>query len=458
MAAVMTEPLLSCRDLTFRYAKKAKPVFAGLDLTVAPGEAVLLMGPSGCGKSTLAYCLAGLYPAYAGYLEGELLLCGERLSAMPVSKRAGYVSILFQNPDNQFCMDRVDHEILFALENIHYAGDLNARMEALLDLVELREVKTAPIYTLSGGTKQKLALATALATQARLLILDEPLANLDPDACVMVTKLLQKLHAAGLALLVVDHKPTLWRPFVNRVILMGKDGRLSPQALDPAHLEDHRAEFDARGLFLDESWLRDVSPMGTVADAPPAVTAENLTLYHGKQKFLKDLCFSLPRGSITAVIGRNGSGKTTLFTALAGIGKTSGSLKADGSVGLVFQNPRFQFLTLSVREEITVTLGIAQPQAGQDEWNRQAETLLDEFGLLPWIDDSPYALSQGQQRRLALLSMLAGDRQILLLDEPTYAQNEKATRSVAFRVPFGARDIVFLLGTLSAIAAGLIFL
>ena len=129
----MPEPLLVGRELTFRYGKQSAPIFSNLSLTVEEGETVLLMGPSGCGKSTLAYCLAGLYPEYAGELAGTVRLAGRPLESYGPAARARTVSILFQNPDNQFCMDRVDHEVLFALENINYPGDLRARMEELLE-------------------------------------------------------------------------------------------------------------------------------------------------------------------------------------------------------------------------------------------------------------------------------------------------------------------------------------
>ena len=136
----MPEPLLVGRELTFRYGKQSAPIFSNLSLTVEEGETVLLMGPSGCGKSTLAYCLAGLYPEYAGELAGTVRLAGRPLESYGPAARARTVSILFQNPDNQFCMDRVDHEVLFALENINYPGDLRARMDELLELAGLREL------------------------------------------------------------------------------------------------------------------------------------------------------------------------------------------------------------------------------------------------------------------------------------------------------------------------------
>lgn len=423
----VTEPLLTCRDLTFRYEEK--PVFSGVSLDIAPGEAVLLMGPSGCGKSSLAYCLSGLYPAYAGKLEGTVTLAGKSLADYETADRARQVSILFQNPDNQFCMGRADHEILFALENIHYQGNLRARMRELLALVGLEAYETAPIHTLSGGTKQKLALATALATEARLLILDEPFANLDPAACAELSSRLGALNRWGLTMLIVDHRPDWWRPFMSRVILMDRDGTLSPESIAPQALDDRRDAFTARGLFLDDRWLEEHRPLP--APGSPAVMAEgvDVALLHDKKVVAEHLNFQFPRGCITALIGKNGSGKTTLLTALAGAGKYRGTVRLNGKAGLVFQNPRFQFLTLSVEEEVMTTLRAAG-KGEEAALQRETEALLEEFGLLPWRKASPYALSQGQQRRLALLAMLAGDRPLLLLDEPTYAQDERSTRFI----------------------------
>lgn len=426
---MMSKPscLLRCSGLSFRYSQKQAPVFNSFSLSVEQGETVLLMGPSGCGKSSLAYCLAGLYPAYAGKLTGEILLDGRPLQDYSIAERAQTVSILFQNPDNQFCMDRVDHEILFALENINYQGDLDARVDELLDLVGLKEVKTALIHTLSGGTKQKLALATAMATEAKLLILDEPFANLDPASCVQVAAKLQELNRQGLTLLVVDHRPDYWRPFLSRVLFMEKEG--APICIPPEELDANREEFARRGLFLDDSWLNGRKPPQPVS-GEAMVTAKELSLYHGKTLFMEHLNFTLPKGSITALVGRNGSGKSTLLTALAGVGKYKGSLTVNGRVGLVFQNPRFQFLTLTVEEEVTTTLKVLHPKDSPQQLSDTAAKLLEEFALLDFRKKSPYALSQGQQRRLALLAMLAGDRPILLLDEPTYAQDERSTQFI----------------------------
>ena len=425
-----SRPILSCRNLTFRYGAQAGPVFENLSFHVDQGEAVLFMGPSGCGKSTLAYCLAGLYPEYAGSLEGEILIGERPVSQMPPSKRAQEISILFQNPDNQFCMGRPDHEILFALENMNYDGDLQERMQELLHFSGLEAIGTAPIHTLSGGTKQKLALATSLATNARILVLDEPFANLDPAACVQLAGKLKELNRQGLTLLIVDHNPGYWRSFISRIALMDGQGTLVNENLLPDQLESYRELFDRHGLFLDNHWLTGITPPETVPGSPAIVRAKDLALKYEKETVIDRLTFQLKKGSVTALIGPNGSGKTTLLCALAGVGKYKGELLVGGRAGLVFQNPRFQFLTLTVQEEVLTTLHVIDPPADAAILQKRAEDLLDEFGLLPYKEVSPYSLSQGQQRRLALLSMLAGDRPLLLLDEPTYAQDERSSRKI----------------------------
>lgn len=424
------EVLLSCRDLSFRYSEKTDPVFSDLSLTVKSGETVLLMGPSGCGKSTLAYCLAGLYPEYAGELTGEITLMGRPLSEYGPAERAKAASILFQNPDNQFCMDRVDHEVLFALENINYQGDLQKRMRELLEKVGLEQEAESPIHNLSGGMKQKLALCTALATEAQMLILDEPFANLDPASSASLASLLEQMNRQGMTLLVVDHRLDWWRPFLSRVILYSDTGNLDENSITCGELEERREEFAARGLFLGSGWLEERHPQKASSQEEIMVEAEGLSLYHERKTFLANLSFQARKGSVTALIGSCGSGKTTLLQAVAGVGKYKGRLERHGKAGLVFQNPRFQFLSTSVKEEILVTLRAARGKAEETALGEEADGLLEEFGLLEWKEMSPYALSQGQQRRLALLSMLAGDCPVLLLDEPTYAQDERSTRFI----------------------------
>lgn len=432
-ARATSVPALEARALTFSYGENADPVFSDLSLTVGRGEVVLIMGASGSGKSTLALCLAGLYPAYAGESSGEVLAGGHAVDEMGPRERSREVSILFQNPDNQFCMDTVEREVLFALENVGWEGDMRARCRELLSLVGLEGRGGERIGRLSGGTKQKLALCTALACGARTLVLDEPFANLDPASCASVAAELCRLNAElGVTLVVVDHRAGWWLPFASRVVLMRASGSLDAASFAPADLAAHEGQMRAAGLFVDGEWAAGYAPASVAADAPSAVRARGLSVGYGRSRratrVLVGVDLDIPRGSVCALVGECGAGKSTLLHAIAGACETSGELAVEGSVGLVFQNPRLQFLALTVGEEVLVTLRVANPGAAEEDLAARVPALLEEFGLAGLSERSPYEISQGQQRRLAMLAMLAGNAGVLLLDEPTYAQDERSTR------------------------------
>ena len=429
----MNNVVLEGRNLTFAYdSQDSTPVFENVSLSLHRGEAVLLMGPSGCGKSTLAYCLAGLYPEYGGKLGGKVLVHGKPIRSLGPAARSKMVSILFQNPDNQFCMDRVDNEVLFALENINEPGDLRLKMRELLARVGLAESETQLIRKLSGGMKQKLALCTALATGARILILDEPFANLDPASCRELAVLLGDLKAqSGISFLIVDHKPRWWRAMVDRVVIMEREGALDSRSIPAQQLDTHASLFAEKGIFLNEDYAMGHHP-APIPDAEKIMveTRDLKVLFDKKQVFMEGLNLRLEKGSVTALIGSCGSGKTSILLTLAGVLRHAGQLKIHGRAGLVFQNPRFQFLTLTVEDEVRQSIRISRPKLPAEETEREIARYLEEFGLLKLRKNSPYAISQGQQRRLALLSMLICDCPLMLLDEPTYAQDEKSTKFI----------------------------
>ena len=430
------DELLTCKNLCFSYSTEEDAVFQDISLSVKRGEVVLLMGPSGCGKSTLAYCLSGLYPQYSGVMNGEILFEGESLSSFGPAMRAKKVSILFQNPDNQFCMNRVDQEVLFALENINYEGDMAARTKELLEKVGLKDHQKSMIQKLSGGMKQKLALGTALATGAEMLILDEPFANLDPQSCSSLAHMLWQLNKEGLTLLIVDHKLDWWKPFFTRVVLMQKEGDLDAGSILPDKLGSSKKRFEELGVFYDDgcedAYLDGVNKPEVSKDAEIILQAREVSLFHNDKKcFMEHLDFGIPKGSVTSLVGRCGSGKTTLLYGMAGILKHKGKMKIKGKVGLVFQNPRFQFLKLTIEDEILETLSMRDGKnADRAAMMKEMEEALQSFGLWEYRKHSPYEISQGQQRRLALLSMLLCKADIMLLDEPTYAQDEKSTRFI----------------------------
>ncbi|MDR1487835.1 MAG: ATP-binding cassette domain-containing protein [Deltaproteobacteria bacterium] len=434
-------PLIQAENLTFWFDQNAPPLIEGLNLTIHPGECLMLIGPSGCGKSTLAFILAGLYPEYAGCLVGSVSCASGPLSELTPDLKARRVSILFQNSDDQFCMDTVGSELLFTLENLNHQGDFSLKVQELLSLVGLNGFESRSVMELSGGEKQKLSLAAAIAVKPDLLILDEPLANLDADSAAEFVKLLERLHREGTALMIVDHILDRWLSLVSRFAVMDSKGRLIFDDLKTGDLAQKSELFNCLGLIPIGGHC---FPRKRKYPSQPEIVlkAQGLTVKRRGKVILRDLDLQLSKGSLTAVLGANGSGKTTLFLTLAGLLRKKGRLTVQGPVGLVFQNPGFQFLAQSVLDEVLLSLapgGAAKRNSsfsghdlaalGRDDSGPAAKALelIEEFKLSDKHRLSPWRLSQGEQRRLAVLTMLCKEQNLLFLDEPTYSQDHHNT-------------------------------
>ncbi|WP_282926368.1 ABC transporter ATP-binding protein [Helcococcus kunzii] len=429
---------LKAKNLSFKYEKDGENTLKNIDLSFNQSSSVLLMGPSGCGKSSLAYCLSGLYPEFAGYMDGKILLDGKNIKEYNAKLRAQKISILFQNPDNQFCMDTPSNEILFALENINYQGDYNQRVDDLLSMVRLQDVKNQFIHTLSGGMKQKIVLATSLATEAKFMILDEPLANLDPKSRVMVINMLKKLRKKNIGFLIVDHNPNFWFSMIDSLILMDENGKIVKNNIRVKDINKQKETFNRLGIFYDKKFYSKYIPNNINPNAKELLNVRNLSIKYDKKTILTNVNLSIKQGECHVLLGENGAGKTSLLLAIAKLIKYKGKINHYEKVGLVFQNPRFQFLTTKVIDEIKLSL----ENYNLDKYDIQnyAEEILEKFDLIEYKNASPYELSQGQQRRLAILSMLSCNQGLLLLDEPTYAQDEKSTKNILNLLNQKSRD------------------
>ena len=394
--------MLRASGLTFQYFENAAgPVFENLNFEVPAGEITLLTGKSGCGKSTLAYVLAGLYPENCGFLpQGQVYWEDVDIHSLSPDKRVSYVSMMFQNPDLQFCMDNLERELLFCLENIGVPeSECAVRVDQAISAIGLAHLRRRSFSKMSGGEKQKCALCCILALGSRCIILDEAFANIDTDAAREIIGLIQSLP---LTVLAIDHNVSLWAGVYHHI---------------------HSLDGTKPRVF-------DVIPALPRVSAPILMT-RGLSV---SEISYPDMVFE--RGSLSAIVGKSGVGKTTFFKALVKQHKFQGEILLDGEnlskmrrksvfskCGIVFQNPANQFLALNVWEEIRFSVNRwhgDQSEAWKDERTRE---LLALFHLEPYRNYSPYLLSQGQQRRLAVLSMIAGEQDILLLDEPTYGQD-----------------------------------
>lgn len=430
---------IQVRDLHFAYFEEGKDTIAGLSADFSEQKVTLLTGASGCGKSTLLYLIAGLYPHNAGFLRKGTITVDEKNPAETnPQQRSGLIGMMFQNPDLQFCMDTVENEMIFCLENQNCPPEeFPAKISDALNFCRIPQLRSRVLHTLSGGEKQRVALACLVMMNPRWLLLDEPFANVDDHSASEIIRNLQELHEKkGTGILAVDHRLEAWLPVTDRICVM-KDGRMEDTDLDPRHLDAQKLE--SLGIIVPGGHY--VSPytghINSASDDQPAVLVlDHFSVTREKESILTDITASFPAGSAIAIVGQSGCGKSTLFGALFGLYRYKGHAllngkevrrlgrKDLGSIGFVTQNPQDQFIGGTVRHEIEAALG-----KGSDA-ERKSEEILRNIKLWKYRDISPYMLSQGQQRRLGVAALMAYPCKLLICDEPTYAQDRNNTIAI----------------------------
>lgn len=406
-------------DVTFAYSEHSKHnVLEHISFTVRADRFTLLTGPSGCGKSTLLYLAAGLYPSNGGILRsGCVTVDGQEPGGMAPEQRARLLTMLFQNPDLQFCMDTVEHELVFCMENISLsAAEIDVRLEQALAFCGIAHLRTRRLSTLSGGEKQRAMLACAVALRPRWLLLDEPFANLDEDSARVLATHLRRLHDEhGVGILAVDHDPHLWLGVADELVTLSSTDQIVQHGPLPRIVLPYQPKPAQKNTSEGDS-----------------LVLEDLTVYKGSTRILCDLSARFQTGQIHAILGPSGCGKSTLFQTLCGMERYTGHVLAEGCelsrlrpkqlgglLGFVFQSPQDQFVAGTVLDEITLSLR----SSGTQDIPGEARRILEEVGLWRHRKLSPYMLSQGQQRRLGVAALLAYRCRVLVCDEPTYAQD-----------------------------------
>lgn len=465
----MGQSAISCRNITFRYFEKSKPILEKVSLELPVGEISVLMGSSGCGKSTLAAVLCGLLPENGGFLsEGTIELFGKPLQQLSPVERAKEISMMFQNPDLQFCMQTLRKELYFCMENISMPREeMKSRAEAAARAIGMEELLDRPLHTLSGGEKQRAVLACIYLLDAKCILLDEPFANLDPAAVQELMALLRRLcREQGKTIVAIDHMADHWMGTADHFLLLGESGRVLCQADTAAEVEQARVLFRQQGVAYPGIWQETHIPPLENVSTGSCISLQGLTMpqipqklkkrrkqpaVSGKQTLLDAGEAVFPAGRITAILGHSGCGKTSLLMTLLGQRNYLGKIEIEtkqgrrdlrdmrpaehfSTVGIAFQNPENQFVTQNVAEEVADGLRSRYPKKSPEELHTLALELLDSCGLRKYQKYSPYMLSQGQQRRLAVLAVLAGGQQVLLLDEPTYGQDYRSARALMDQV------------------------
>jgi energy-coupling factor transporter ATP-binding protein EcfA2 len=419
--------------LAFTYPGADRPALRDLDLVVDPGECLLVLGPSGAGKSTLALAIAGLLGREVpGDLRGSL-------------RAGGPVGVVFQDPSAQVVMERVEDDVAFGLENRGWTRErMRASVPPALAAAGLSGMERRRTTTLSGGEQQRLALAGALAPAPPILVLDEPTANLDPRGVADLIARLAAFRAAGTTVVLVEHRVEVAWGLADRVLVIDRDGR-PLEAGPPAEVvrRQGRALIDA-GIWLPPDvdaalGVEPPTPMPAVPVGAPIVDAEAVGFgYVRDVPVVRDVDLVVSEGERLTVVGANGSGKSTLGRLLVGLLRPrSGRVRLLGDAphtlrpaelarraGYLFQDPASQFLAGTVEQEAGI--GLTPPErAGLPDLMETLGLPLGRFGTR-----SPYALSGGEQRRLSLAGLLARDRRLLVLDEPTYGQDRTTYRDL----------------------------
>ena len=406
---------IELKNVNFSYDGKTK-ILENTDFAAEYGEVTLLSGHSGEGKSTLMYIVSGIIPnVNYGELSGEVLVGGESISGRKMGDICRKVGVVLQNADEQIIQKIVEDEIAFGCENLAFPPEkIQKQIEIVCNLMKL-DTKWK-CRTLSGGQKQRLITASTLAMGQKIIILDEPLANLDKDGAAMLMGTLRSLAQAGYCVVVIEHRLDMVLPFVDTVWHIGNK---------TVKKVENRQEY----LLQQTAKIEDSCPIYT--EQSPLFKLDKVAFSVKKEReILKNISLEIPKGGRTVFLGENGCGKTTLMRLIARLYKPTGGAitqyidekfkqKPKGSkawykkVGVVYQNPDYQLFMPTVRQEISFG-------AKSEEY---AAEIAELFGVKHLWERHPQSLSEGQKRRVSIAAVAACEPEILLLDEPTVGQD-----------------------------------
>jgi energy-coupling factor transport system ATP-binding protein len=462
---------VSIRNLSFTYRIRKEPAIKDINLDLHPGELMLIAGKSGCGKTTLMRCVNGLIPrSYYGTLEGDINLFGKLMTSMSMSELSQIVGTILQNPERQIVASFVLNEVAFGLENLGVPrAEIIDRVDKALEDLNIMHLRERETFSLSGGEKQKVALAGVLIMRPKILLLDEPLASLDPASAREALEQFRELANRGISIMLVEHRVDDVLAINPDTVVYLDDGEIKyigePDGMMetadykniklPANVIMQRAKYDPPILYKPQVGVTDHKE-----SVGPLLSFQNVEFRYADDlpTVLHDVSFEVTKGDIVAILGPNGAGKTTLVKHALGLLKPiSGQVFLDGTntedipvsraahtIGYVFQDPGQMLFAPSVEEELA--FGPKNLRHPEQEIKKNVDWALNTVNINDLRNDPPLALSFGQQKRVSIAAILSMRSRILVMDEPTAGQdywNYRAFMDSILQMP-GFDSVLFI--------------
>ncbi len=465
------EPIIEFKDYSFKYRSQVEPTLLDINLSIYPGEKVLIVGPSGSGKSTLAHCINGLVPfSFTGESTGSLKIEGQEPKDLGLFGLSKLVGTVLQDTDGQFIGLTVAEDVAFSMENDCIAQDeMFERVDRVAKTVDITDLLDHAPNALSGGQKQRVSMAGVIVDDVDILLFDEPLANLDPATGKRAIDLIDRIHKKNnTTILIIEHRleDALYRD-VDRIVVVG-DGRIVADVrpdelltgpvlkeqgireplyitalkyagcrIDKADLPQHIESMNLLPYKEKvQNWYDKVQLTKNTPNREPALEIRDLSFsYKPGQPVLSHIDFSISKGEMVALVGKNGAGKSTLASLICGFMQPDQgeiylngdnlagySIKERGEkIGLVMQSPNQMISKPMIYDE--VALGLRVRGAAEDEIKERVFETLKICGLYPYRNWPVSALSFGQKKRVTIASILVMNPEVLILDEPTAGQD-----------------------------------